>query len=645
MEVYFDTETRSLKSIVKVGTHNHLTTSASDLICLAYRIGIANPTQLWTPEDPVPDVFKYPRSHLFYAFNITFDKLAIDFLGPKYGFGSIPIENCVDVMALASRYGLPSSLSKAGEAMNLRIQKSTNGTRLINKISMPPWKYTQKDLVEFFEYCKNDVNTMCELLSSLPSEELSEEEQQNWINTCKINLTGIPIDIPLVRRIYLIVNRYIKDLTKDVSLLTNGKVQTINQRAAIMAWAESKGVKLPDFTKDAVDYFLTKFDLPPDVRAVLTIRKEVGKTSIKKYHTLLVNSHAVLPNPTSSHRIYINLKYYGSHTGREAGWNFQIQNLPKGSLKTEEQIEAEIQSFKDLSVLKRNPVESAKNLIRPMIKASFNKRLAVHDYSSIEHVLLVWLARESEALENLRQGGDNYVEFAANFYQILPTEVTSAQRGFGKTAVLGCGYMMGAPRLLDTCEQFGIATNYDECQEAVHLFRHSFPRIENLWYQLKNCAVSALANPGELYTINDCTFTYVADRHSNPWLMLTLPSGRNLFYREPELEGDDYGPVFTYMGVHSQTKKYIRLEAGPNKIIENIVQALGRDVLMDGRGRVLKKYPVIASIHDENITEVPELEYQRHWEYIKQLMETPPKWCRNMPLKVSGYCEKRYRKD
>lgn len=640
MDVFFDCETRSLKDLTKVGVLNYLTTQASDLICIGYRCGMDSATSIWVPNvhDEVPDVFKNPEDHRFYAFNITFDKLAIDYLGPKYGLGSIPIENCIDVMALTSRYGLPASLEKAGDALKIPFGKSSKGKRLLTKITMPPWEYTMDEFKWFLHYCVTDVDLMCEIIKALPSNHLNKEEQINWQQSFKVNSTGVPIDILTIRRIHTVISRYTDNVAKRVPLITDGAINTIGQRDAIITWAADRGVMLPDYTKETVDSVLEDPDLPPDVRSLLEIKQLIGMPSTKKYGRMLLRNY--------KGRVFHNFRYYGGHTGRETSMVLQLHNLPRGTLKTKEDIEQEIKKFHDMSILDGNPVLSAKSLIRPMIKATSHNMLGVHDYSSIEHILLVWLAKEEEALKFLRNGGDNYVRFASRFYQLEEEDITSEQRRFGKTAILGCGYMMGGPRLYETCNNFSISTSLEECYAAVKLFRATFPRINNLWYSLKDCAVNALYDPGNLHSTNGCTFSHIADRNRTPWLALRLPSGRTLYYREPLRNSEmEYGPIFTYMGIHPKTKKYTRLEAGPNKIIENIIQALGRDILMDGRSKIMKEYSLIASVHDENITEVPEDNYKAHWLRIQQLMETAPDWCNDMPLRVTGYCEKRYRKD
>lgn len=636
--IYFDCETKSSKELSEVGVINYVNTEESEILCIGYSYDLNTPSEIWIPalkEDP-PKAFLNPDEYLFYAFNLGFDKTVIDTLGKPYGIKPIPINNCVDVRALTCRYGLPASLEKAGDALGIKVLKYKAGKALLKKITMPPFVFSHHEFLEFCKYCKQDVNLMCDIIKALPADKLSAEEHKNWVSTYTVNSTGMGVDVYTMRRIYTILDRYIEDVAKEVPIITLNEIQTIGQRDKIIEWCRTQGVIIPDFTRHTVSQFLEKEDLPNLVRELFKIKILIGMPSTKRYKKMLLRNY--------KGRIYHNFIYYGSHTGRETSYDVQMHNLPKGQLKSAEEIETELKKFYDLSILDELPVQAAKNLIRPMVVAHGRHKLAVLDYSAIEHVLLLWVAKEEEGLNNLKKGGDNYVDFAAKFNGIAQSEVTKEQRNFGKTAILGCGYMMGGPRLYDMCYQFGIKTTLPNCYKAVELFRSMYSRVQDLWYSLKSCALNALCNPSNPYEVNGCVFTYLADRNNKPWLALKLPSGRVMYYNDPQIGGEDYGPVFTYMGVHPTTKKFVRLEAGPNKIIENIVQALGRDILMDGRRKIMKEYPLIASIHDENVIEVPDNSHT-HWEYIKQLMETAPLWCHDLPLTVSGYCEKRYRKD
>lgn len=636
--VYFDTETRSGADIKLNGAKCHLNHPDADLICIAYRIGIDNKTNLWQPGEDTPEVFLEPDKHLFHAFNIQFDMEAINVLGPKHGFQHLPLENCRDIQALVARFGLPQSLLKAGEALGVDVLKDKIGKRLMDKIVYPPWQYTYEEFEQFLKYCVIDVNSMCAIIRALPTDSLSELEQLIWTNTAKINAYGIPVDAYSALRIFSLVERYRTDQLAGLSELTEGKVKTIGQIKAIRKYIKSKGGQADDLTKETVTNILVEKPewLTPRLKRLLELRAKFGKTSTDKFSKLI--------NQSYKGRLYNNLRYFGGHTGRESGNAFQIHSLPRNDI---EDVESAITSFYDYSILDTDkcPVETAKNLIRPMIRAEEGTLLAVLDYSSIEYRILHWLVKNEEELEEIRAGSDRYVSFASLLYKVPEDEVTKKQRGMGKEAILAAGYCLSAATLYNRAIARGLDITEEEAQDAIFLFRRMFPKITSFWNSLNNCARNAILCPGKQFATLGCTYEVAQDLTGRPWLTLLLPSGRSIFYCEPILEKGEYGPLITHMGVHPTKKKWMRLDYRTTKMVENICQALARDVLMDGRLEISNHYDVLASVHDENIVEIPEANYVEHWNVLEKIMSTPPSWCKDLPLAVSGYCERRYRKD
>lgn len=638
--VYYDFETRSSRDLKKVGTMNYLHTPDSDIICMTYRLRLNEPTNIWIPHPnvPLPEIFKKPKGHTFYAFNIQFDYLVHNILGKKYGFGKIELSQCVDVMALCGRYGYPQSLEEVCAVLDVPIKKDPQGKRLMKKIGLPPFKYTREEMIAFLNYAVRDVDSMCEVIKALPADHLSAEEQANWELMARINLNGLPININDVRRIYSVISSYIEKETKKIKVITDRKLYSINQNTAIPEWINEQGIAIPNLQAATVAEYL-KRDLPDNVKQVLELRQLLGLSSIKKFAKLLQHYY--------KGRIYHNLRYYGGHTGRYAGLAFQMHNLPRAKVDNVDEV---IKQFYDLSILedKKGPVQIAKALIRPMIQTSAEKLLAVADYKTIEFVLLLWLVKQEDALDKIRQGKDVYVEFAATkLYHIDESEVTPTQRQFGKTTVLGAGYYLGWKKLIAYCKQAGLDISPIEADIAIKAYRETYWKVPQLWYALKACAIDAIKYPREEQITHDCIFRVVKDRNKNRWLTIKLPSGRVMYYSEPEITNSTFGLTPTYLGRHPHTKKWSRLQLPPNQLTNNIIQALARDVLMHGEHLIDKEtpYPILGSVHDENIIEIPEEDWEQHWAQIKTYMSIPPNWCPDLPLALSGYCERRYRKD
>lgn len=637
-DIYFDTETRSGLDIKTVGAKRHINDSDADIICMAYRVGMEGKTQLWINGSPAPQEFTQTDKHNFHAFNMGFDMEVINVLGPKHGFSKLPLRNCYDVQALVARFGFPQSLKKAGDALGITEGKQDLPPRVMTKIVLPPWDFTADEFNQFLYYCIGDVDAMCAIIEALPSQKLSQIEQEIWWNTTKINNYGIPVDVSSAIRIHTIVENYKQEQLSIVPELTEGNINTIGQRDKILAWIGTKGGELPDYKKATIRNILVEKPewMTPNIRKLFELKITYGQTSTKKLQTLA--------NQAYEGRLYNNLRYFGGHTGRESGNAFQIHSLPRDA---PEDIEKELNKFRDLSILDgdNSPMDSAKSLIRSMIFSTPETRLAVLDYSSIEYRVMHWLVKNYDELAEVAKGSDRYVYFASLLYKIPEEEVTKKQRNFGKTVVLGAQYCLGVPTLLQQCKERKIDVTEDEVRDALRLFKTLFPKIVRFWNDLNQNCLNAMRYEGEVYDSNGCAYQTQRDHTGRLWLTLLIPSDRCIFYCEPLIEKGDWGPIVTHMGVHPQSKKWVRRDYRTTRMVENIAQALARDILMDGRVRVSSCYDVIASVHDENIVEVPEKHRWEHWDVIKKLMEVSPSWCKDLPLAVTGFCERRYRKD
>ena len=360
----------------------------------------------------------------------------------------------------------------------------------------------------------------------------------------------------------------------------------------------------------------------------------------EKYKKLLEQTH--------NGRIYDNLRYYGAATGRWAGLSFQMHNLPRAKV---DDPQAVIKQFFDTTILKNDPIQAAKALIRPMIKAPPGKLICAVDYHAIENVYLLWIAGEVGKLEFIRKGFEHYRVFAASAYQTEYEDVTDEQRFLGKVAVLGAGYNAAAGAFLNFAQGYGLNLTFEQADSIIQMYRKEHPYVRQFWYSVRDRAIAAVHHKGREFEYNRCKFKVVQDRNFNSWLRIKLPSGRSLVYNSPEVRDDKYGPVVTHMGINSYTKQWARLKLIPGRITENIVQAISRDMLVYGKQRLMDfGFKVIGSVHDEIILEVEEEGVRRYTpdKFLNEIIEiatTVPPWCHDLPLTASGFIDKRYRKD
>ncbi len=637
-----DFETKSEVDLVKHGKVKYLKGKEADIICMGYKIN-NEPTKLWIPGKPLPSFvtdFLVSFNHRFYAFNAQFDFAVWNILGPKYKFPKTFICDWTDVMAICGRFTYHQSLAQAGEDLKLKVKKNPRGKALIKLICNPPFKYIHIDLMELYEYCKRDVDTMYEMLNTLPASKLSNEEQKHWERTVRKNNHGLPIDINAAKQIYKVTEVYKEEQNQLLPDLTNGKVTKATQAKRIIDWLRSKGLITPNLQADTVIKLLKRVDLSDNVRTVLELRQELGRSSTAKYLKIIELEH--------KGRIHDNIRYYGANTGRDSGMGFQLYNLPRSKVGAESETEADelIQSFFDLSVIEKNPVNIAKSLVRAMIKAPKGKLICAIDFTGIENRGLAWVAQDEKTLQLFRKGLDQYIDMAVDLYRIPYNDINSQQRYFGKQLVLGCGYGLGAKGFVGYAEKNDLLVTPLEAQQAITAYRTKYYKVVKLWYECKDAALNAITYPGHKFEVSYASYKVVFDKNKTRWLQLTLPSGRNLYYNKPLIIEGKYGPEPSAFGINPYTKKWMRLSIIPGRLVENIVQAMSRDILFYGEEALEKAgYKIIGSVYDEILLEVSEnCNKEETLNHVYNIICEGPKWAKGLPLEAEGFIEKRYRK-
>jgi hypothetical protein len=681
--VRFDDETRSGFPI-NDGRIKYVTSTQADIICMGWKMP-GEATKLWLPGAPIPYPFRNPERYRFAAFNIQFDSYIQETLGAKYGFKPIPLENQVDIMAVAARFGLPQKLDRLGPALNVRLPKMSIGTSLKKLLCMPPFhdakklekmgkqaymKWHKEQVRLFYEYCIRDVDCMDEIMIKMPMSVLPPAEQHIWQVNCVMNRTGVPVDHPAVKRIDEVCDFYRAKEAKRVSKLTNGEIKTIGQTQKIQEWASERGVEMENLQAQTVKDTIADLDkklLDPfedegvlngykSVRDLLVLRQKIGGAAVKKYKKLDAQ--------TINGRIHDNSRYHGAGTGRTTGGGFQYLNLPRAKIKPQEgetydeAVDKAIKSFYDTTVLQTPlPLEIAKALVRPMIRASKGKVLLVADWSSIEYILLMWFAGEWDKVRAFKDGSDPYITFATKLFNVDYQNVTGDQRQKAKPPVLGSGYMLGWRGLIEYAAGYGVTMTDEEAQFATNTYRQDNPLVVKAWYALKDASHDAVRCPGKLvhavvkYPYKNLSTSFkVVQSGQFKWLIMTLPSGRSLFYCDPKIVDGQYGDMIKHRGINPKTKQWGWVYLKPQRTIENVIQGLGRDVLTHGMDRVLEAgFTPIGTIYDEIICEEPDRFNQAKLEEMVRLMCIMPPWGKRMegllPLKADGYYSYRYKKN
>jgi DNA polymerase bacteriophage-type len=276
--------------------------------------------------------------------------------------------------------------------------------------------------------------------------------------------------------------------------------------------------------------------------------------------------------------------------------------------------------------------------------------LIAADYNAIEARGTAWLADAGRMLGIFSRGEDPYVDMASQIYR-LPADKfskTSPERQLGKAAILGLGYQMGAKRFMETCVNDGVAITEGEAERVKRIYREMNPEIPKLWDELEAGAIEAMRNEGHAVW---CARGRIAFAKKGGWLVMRLPSGRLLWYPQAHLrerrmawETSGGGSV-SKLGVsfygRDEQDKWCQQDGYGGRWVENAVSGLCRDLLAHAMLHLeAAGYPIVLSIHDEVVAEVPKESGDIH--KFEQIMCRLPDWARGVPVKAEGWRGNRY---
>ena len=487
-----------------------------------------------------------------------------------------------------------------------------------------------------------DVRATETLSDALP--DLIRPEQRIWLMDLVIKDRGLYLDARSVEALKvctdvertLLIYEFQK-ITKDED---EGKdkpgIDSPNNVGELLEYLREHGIETDRVDKDTIAELL-KSNLNPKIRRVLEIRQACAKSSTAKLEPMV---HA----RNKDGRVRGSLLYHGAVTGRWAGKGLQPQNFPRGSLGSDERVEACIAAFNkgDLDLIRReygDVMTAAASCLRGMIIPAPGHDFICADFSSIEGRVLAWLAGEGMALDVYRKGRDPYKVNAAQIYGVAYDDVSKDQRQVGKVAELALGYQGSVGAFSRMGATYGVELPEEEIKGIVRQWRLAHPMTKNLWSELERSAKDAVLHPGEVVGLECRGIAFRCDG----WLLqMRIPSGRTLCYRHPEIAivEKSWGPKEAILHLdNTGTKK--ELYGGP--LTENLTQAVARDLLANAIFNVeARGYLVVLHVHDELVSEVPE-GFGSVEELCDLMCQLPP-WADGLPMKAEGWRGKRYRK-
>lgn len=546
-------------------------------------------------------------------------------------------------------------------------------------------KTAPDDFEKLYYYCERDAETEERLDQALP--DLTPTEQELWWADQRINMRGVNTDTSTIKEIYSIMQTENKRMGKELDTLTMGLVSSGHARGSMLEFLELEGLELPDLKAKTVEDFLKNGELTGDARKLLELRKALTKSSTAKYAKFLEQTRF-------DGRVRGMLIYHRASTGRWGGSGVQPQNFPRGIIDDIYQAIYRIKNHdvEDLKLLYgENLMPLFSSVLRGMFIASPGHQLFVEDLNAIECRVLWWLAGHNSGLDMFRQNQDPYRAMAAIIFRKAYEDVTKEERQVGKAAVLGCGYQMGAKKFMTAAwDVYRAKTDLSTAQVAVSAYREIHWPVRELWNDYQTAAINAVENDGKTFTAGKCEFVCRDANGSavNRFLWVKLPSGRYLAYNNPSVEMGPVripgeGPIIGYEEVDgreleireddkvfeakklrywatnfkakkSETTipKWAREATYGGKLAENITQAVSRDVLANALLRAEKSgFKVLMHSHDELVSEAPignNLVVEHGGEpfspLYRKIMEEPPSWAPDLPLKSEGWVNTRYRK-
>ena len=597
------------------------------------------------------------------AFNANFERVCLSkyfntYLSPK-------MFRCTQVHALY--LGLPHGLENVAKSLRLKEQKLEEGKSLIRFFN----KRENLDLLtsnnenikkgevlkkyeEFKKYCINDVKVERSIRKILEKVKLPESEQKLWQLDQEINDRGVLVDSKLLNNAIYYDNYFKNILIEKLKTITN--INNPKSNNQMKDYLNSLGLNVNSLSKESIESLLNSDEVKKNphyekIKEVLHLRKMLNKTSTKKYESMKRCM-------CDDERIRGLFQFYGANrTGRWAGRLVQVQNLPQNKINNLEKVREKIRNdiIKDFPSRKKEfnknlnlnlyNNENLSSLLSQLIRTTFipkkNHRFIIADFSAIEARIIAYLSNEKWRIDVFNTHGKIYEASASKMFKVDIDEITkeSELRQKGKIAELALGYQGGVGALV-SMGAYNMNLCESELIEIVKAFRSSNPNIVKLWNNAQKAFIEAVKNKSVVHIDKNISFIYEGNI-----LFIKLPSGRRLSYIRPKIDYDNIFNkyIITYEGVDPTTKKSKRLTTYGGKLVENIVQAIARDVLAQSMINLKNHgFNIVMHVHDEIVLEVEE--NVSSIEEVCEIMCKENKYLKGLKLKADGFESKYYKK-
>ena len=658
-EMSIDLETYSDVNITKCGAYKYAESDEFEILLFGVSVD-GGPVVVYDLAcgDSIPDEILAALSDenvTKWAFNASFERVCLsNWLKkhrPEYFTGySIPEDPAGQYLDPASwkcsmiwsaYMGLPLSLEGVGAVLKLQDQKLKEGKDLIRYFCTPckPTKanggrtrnlpkHDPEKWELFKKYNQRDVEVEMAIQKRLSKYPVPEFIWDEYHLDQEINDRGIMLDMDVVENAIAFDEKSKSALMLQMQNLTG--IDNPNSVAQMKEWLSDNGIEAESLGKKDVKNMIPETN--GDIKEALTLRLQLAKSSVKKYQAM---QNAVCKDG----RAHGMFQFYGANrSGRWAGRLIQLQNLPQNHMNdlAEARAIVRIGDYDTLQLLYDDIPDTLSQLIRTAFIARDGYKFIVSDFSAIEARVLAYLAGETWRSKVFAEGKDIYCASASQMFGV-PVEkhgINGHLRQKGKIAELALGYggSVGALKSMGALE---MGLSEEELQPLVNSWRSSNPMITAFWWDIDRAVKTTITQRIQT-EVRGIKFFY-----QSGMLFIKLPSGRLLSYVKPRIGENQFGgESVTYEGVGS-TKKWERIESYGPKFVENIVQAVSRDILCNAM-KTLRHCFIVGHVHDELIIECdPRVDFKT----VCEQMGRSPEWMPDILLRADGYETQFYKKD
>jgi DNA polymerase len=596
----------------KLTTEEYVRGPQWETIGFAYKID-AGPT-VWVPK---PDVKQVLASIDWSDAMVVCQNTAFDGAVLKWLYGVDPML-WVDIMGM-SRALFPHEKSHSLKAQAERMGAGVKGNEVDNAKGKHYADFTWHELERYGEYCCNDVDLTYDLFMQYMNLGFPKAEIKLIDLTLRMFIDAVLIlDKPmLVKHLEEVKDRKIalmesvrdfmlKDAEPEYvhTIFSEGmdgikKLLMSNPKFALVL--ENYGVVPPtkiSATTKKLAYAFAKTDEAfkalmehPDVRVQILVAARLGnKTTLEETRTerfIGMSGRGKFPVP---------LRYYGAHSGRWSGQDsVNLQNLPSRG------------------------ADAGK--IKKAIRAPEGYVVIDCDSAQIEARVLAWLAGQENFVQAFKDKQDVYKLMASQIYGVPIDAIDKTQRQVGKTVILGAGYGVGHVKLQGFLKaQAGVEVTLAEAKRIIDAYRSSAGQIAAFWQKAGN-GLTALMQGQTVQVDAIGVVQAIAGKG------MTLPNGLHIQY--PGLRavvGDDGKRELVY------TSKGLPVRIYGGKVVENVCQAVARQVVAEQMLRVAKRYKVVLTVHDAIAIIAKKEEAAEAQAYLEECMSWNPKWATGLPL-------------